>query len=229
MGTTDANGIYMYADTDPLVPFASLLNTGQASVSAKFASIDPGTVHYVANVSERTALASTYLPTASKPLYVHRANVTDGRFLEVTTDGTNWTSVASYQKVTVANWANLTSNTTTAVNIPALATTVPVVAGTTYSIEFALNTYSPGGSNDLVNMYVFVNGTQLAVQSANASNAIGTTFTARNSIKVFYTATSTTTITINARFSRGSGSGTVTTNNASGSAYGPGFLEVRSV
>lgn len=227
MGTTDANGIYMYADTDPLVPFASLLNTGQASVSAKFASIDPGTVHYVANITERNDLASTFLPTPSKPLYVHRGNVTDGRNLEFTTDGTTWITVASYQKATVANWANLTSNNSTPVNIPALATTVPVVAGTTYRIEWRMNSY--GGANDLVNLYTFINGTQVVVSSHNANNSLGAGYTTQSTLVYFYTAPSTTTITINARFSRGSGSGTITTNNATGSAYGPGYLEVRSV
>lgn len=227
MGTIDANGIYMYADTDPLVPFASLLNTGQASVSAKFASIDQGLVHYVANTTERAALAATFMPTASKPLYVHRANVTDGRNLEFTTDGTNWITVASYQKATVANWPNLTSNTTTPVNLPALATTVPVVAGTTYKIEWGMHSY--GGANDLVNLYLFINGTQVTVTSGNANNSLGAGYTIANRLTFFYTATATTTITINARFSRGSGTGTITTNNSSSSAYGPGYLEVRSV
>lgn len=90
MGTVDANGIYMYEDTDPLVPFASLLNTGQASVSAAFDNVDTQVIHYVANEAERTTLASEYAPTSSKPLFVYRGNAPTGAKIEYTTNGTAW-------------------------------------------------------------------------------------------------------------------------------------------
>jgi hypothetical protein len=117
MGTVDANGIYMYEDTDPLVPFASLLNTGQASVSAKFASIDPGLIHYVANVTERDDLASTFLPSASKPLFVYRGNATSGRNIEYTTNGTDWLTPIIARGESYTSYPVTTGGITTATRV----------------------------------------------------------------------------------------------------------------
>lgn len=131
MGTTDPNGIYMYDDTDPLVPFSALLNTGQASVSAKFSNIDPGLIHYVANVTERSELASTFNPTATKPLFVYRANAAPGARLEYSTNGTAWTTIGSMPSGEVASTSTNTINATGWAALPnavSLGVTLPAKA-----------------------------------------------------------------------------------------------------
>lgn len=79
MGTTDANGIYMYDDTDG-APIPSVLNVGQQSVSDAIEGL--GTYHVVANTAERDALSLAYGPSASDPLYVHRRDAPNGFELE---------------------------------------------------------------------------------------------------------------------------------------------------
>lgn len=131
MGTTDPNGIYMYDDTDPLVPFSALLNTGQASVSAKFTNIDPGLIHYVANTTERTTLANSFAPTATKPLFVYRANAAPGARLEYSTNGTAWTTIGVLPSGETASTASNTINATGWAGLPnavSLAVTLPAKA-----------------------------------------------------------------------------------------------------
>lgn len=96
MGTTDANGIYMYDDTDG-APTPPVLNVGQQSVSDALSSL--GEIHSVANQAERNALALSRTITNTSPLYVERR---DTGAIERTFDGTTWvrvagTSLSSYQ------------------------------------------------------------------------------------------------------------------------------------
>jgi hypothetical protein len=55
-------------------------------------SIDPRLIYPVANLTERAALAAALAPTASRPLYVHRADAPARAKLERTENGTAWTT-----------------------------------------------------------------------------------------------------------------------------------------
>lgn len=87
MPTTDSNGIIRYLDTDG-APTPPVLNLGMQSVSDALTKLRD--IKYVANVTERTALVATWVPTASKPLYVHRGDAPALERLESTIDGTTW-------------------------------------------------------------------------------------------------------------------------------------------
>lgn len=95
MATTDSNGIVFLEETDPISPFHTTINTLQQGTSDAIGSFGSGSegsfvIHYVADTTARSALATTYGPTASKPLYVHRGNAATGLELEVTENGTTW-------------------------------------------------------------------------------------------------------------------------------------------
>jgi hypothetical protein len=108
MATTDSNGIVFLEETDPISPFHTTINTLQQGTSDAITGIeedieglkegDDGilVVHQVADVTERAALAATYSPTASKPLYVDRQDAPEGLNLERTSNGTTWRTVPSY-------------------------------------------------------------------------------------------------------------------------------------
>jgi hypothetical protein len=51
----------------------------------------------VANSTDRANVATAIAPTASRPLYVHRADAPVGQKLEVTEDGTTWRTILSYK------------------------------------------------------------------------------------------------------------------------------------
>lgn len=106
MTTVDANGIIRYEETDPVTPLQSVLNAGLQSVSDSLTPIKDASIKYVVNTSARAALAASFLPTTSKPLYVWRGNAQAGRNLEVTTDGTNWYTIRSTADDT--GWLSLT-------------------------------------------------------------------------------------------------------------------------
>lgn len=94
MATTDANGLVILQDTDAVSPLHTAINTVTASVS-NFLTVNK-TIRYVANVTARTSLAGTYLPTTSNPLVVWRGDANTGSNIEYTTDGSNWFHVAGY-------------------------------------------------------------------------------------------------------------------------------------
>ena len=109
MTTTDANGILRWESTDSVTPLESTLNAGMDSVSAAVTLVKRGLINYVANTSARSALAATFLPTASKPLYVHRQDAPAGYNLEYTINGTTWYTVyptkPAFTPLTLAaNW-----------------------------------------------------------------------------------------------------------------------------
>lgn len=80
MGALDSNGIYIYSDTDNVVPLATTLNLGMSSVSAAFDSLGgDARIKPVANATERNAYEqemrnSGYHPSPTSPLYVDRAD-----------------------------------------------------------------------------------------------------------------------------------------------------------
>lgn len=115
MATTDSNGIVFLEETDPISPFHTTINTLQQGTSDALSGIKDGSndilvIHQVADTSERAALAVAYGPTASKPLYVNRANAGAGKEMEYTTDGSTWRTVAATPnwKAYTPSWTNLT-------------------------------------------------------------------------------------------------------------------------
>lgn len=99
MTTVDVNGILRWESTDPITPLESTLNAGMDSVSAAVTGVKNGTIHFVANTTERAAKALAFAPSASKPLYVHRQDAPVGMNLEYTTNGTVWRSVSRGQRI----------------------------------------------------------------------------------------------------------------------------------
>ena len=234
MGTTDSNGVWFWDENDIFAPVHTALNLGQSNLSSLVTGLRDATIHYVANETARATLATQFVPSASRPLYVHRGNANDGRYLEMTTNGTTWTPIQEYKKFARATWANLTSASTTPVAITALDTFIAVRSGEWYEFSAFYSTYSDGGNNDLTNSYFYITptsgtGAQVSVVTDPASNPRGTTFTAAQRPSTLWQAPATASYTVGLRFSRGAGVGVVTTNNASGSAYGPGWLKVRSI
>lgn len=109
MATIDSNGIVFLEETDPISPFHTTINTLQQGTSDAIGSFGSGSdgsfiIHYVANTTARSALATTYSPTASKPLYVYRGDATVGLELEVTENGSSWSALPT----SGVPWTNLT-------------------------------------------------------------------------------------------------------------------------
>lgn len=107
MGTIDAQGIYKYASNDVVAPLEAALNVGQQSVSDAFANLGPGTIRYAANAAARNALAASYAPSATKPLFVYRGDAPAGKNLEFTLDGSNWGTYSDNRDVT--GWTAVTA------------------------------------------------------------------------------------------------------------------------
>ena len=193
MGTTDANGIYMYSDTDPLVPFASLLNTGQASVSAKFASVDAGLIHYVANTTERDNLAATFNPSTSKPLFVYRANAAPSARVEYSTGGGTWQALGGYPAAeTFSTQGAMTVTSTSFAPLsnpaaPTLSITLPAPALVRWEAGFWMAKVGP--ATDIRCGLGIVGATTNAPNSptwgAVAIHATNTTGTTQNNISKF--------------------------------------------
>lgn len=92
MGTTDANGIYMYDDTDG-APTPPVLNVGQQSVSDALSNL--GSYHVVANVSERSAYLVDNPATATTPRLFYRIDAGAGLNWEWTANGTTFQPLVS--------------------------------------------------------------------------------------------------------------------------------------
>lgn len=103
MTYTDANGILRWEETDPITPLEATLNAGMDSVSAAITGVKNGVIHFVPDVTARAALATTFAPTATKPLYVHRQDAPAGMNLEFTLNGTTWRPVNRGQRVVTAS------------------------------------------------------------------------------------------------------------------------------
>lgn len=97
-------GIWYPGSSDDVTP----LETTFSAMASSIDNILSGDVqiHRVANTTERNALVSQYPPSASSPLFVWRANATNGRELEYTKDGTNWYYINTSEDDT--GWVNLT-------------------------------------------------------------------------------------------------------------------------
>ena len=199
MTTTDANGIIRWESTDPVTPLESTLNAGMDSVSAAVTLVKRGLINYVANTSARNALAASYAPSATKPLYVHRGDATTGFNLEYTTNGTTWRTVRQNDPELLSYQ---TSGTTTGVLPPTsaipdvgannriirktgrIAFTTTTSFGNEYAPEVTFTTAFPTA---LLN----VNFTQIHAGASLAySGAMAMDIATRTSFRVLYAGTS---------------------------------------
>lgn len=117
MATTDINGIVFLEETDPISPFHTTINTLQQGTSDAISALTDGSsdvvvIHPVANTTERDALAASYAPSASNPLYVDRQDAATGLKLERTENGSSWAAVGS---PTDSGWVTLTLDASTTV------------------------------------------------------------------------------------------------------------------
>jgi hypothetical protein len=64
----------------------------------------------VANSTDRANVATAVAPTASRPLYVHRADAPVGQELEVTTDGSNWRTILAYRGTSTWTFERTSAN-----------------------------------------------------------------------------------------------------------------------
>lgn len=109
MATTDSNGLPIYQTTDPVAPLQTVLNGITTGVSAALDARTP--IYPVANTTARSALVASlgWTPSATRPLYVHRADASTGLELERTTDGTTWLTIpagaATYNATVAAGWS----------------------------------------------------------------------------------------------------------------------------
>ena len=127
----------------------------QGSIVALANSLRSRIVVPVANVTARTALLSAidWAPSAAEPLRVSRADAGSGRMLEVTTDGSAWTTLAEQTApVSVApasSWAVLAAGVAPAVRYEGARVVVEpgrmtrtssltIAAGTTYAMTAAV-------------------------------------------------------------------------------------------
>lgn len=92
MGTTDANGIYFYDDTDG-APTPPVLNVGQQSVSDALSNL--GAYHVVENVSERNAYLLSNPATATMPRLFYRVDAGAGFNWEWTANGVTFQPLVS--------------------------------------------------------------------------------------------------------------------------------------
>ena len=91
MTTTDSNGLIQYQTTDNVVPLQTTLNAISSSVSTSLNS----TVRTfkVANDTERNALATTRVPSATNPLVVF--NSASGKGYHEINTGSGWSPLIS--------------------------------------------------------------------------------------------------------------------------------------
>ena len=111
--STDARGHEVPAGTD---------DPGQVIAQLEALSLSVRDVVFVANTTERAAAATALSPSATDPLYVHRADAPKGKNLEWTADGSTWEAVSiggfAVGSVTISSTAADTPNSTT-VTFPA--------------------------------------------------------------------------------------------------------------
>lgn len=82
----------------------------RALFAAGFASVND--IVPVATVTERGTVATAIGPTATRPLFVYRADAAVGLEIEVTEDGTNWRTIPSYKGKTAWTFERTSANAT---------------------------------------------------------------------------------------------------------------------
>lgn len=180
MTTTDANGIIRWETTDPVAPLEATLNAGMDSVSAAVTTVKRSLINFVSNVTARNALAASFAPSATKPLYVHRQDAPAGYNLEYTINGTTWAAVRQNDTKMAVSTANQTGITGAAmVDLTNLSVTITAAAGQSVRISFVVRTYG-SLSTDVVQVTIREGTTNIAefpapVNSANQANTTNTT------------------------------------------------------
>lgn len=88
---TTTNGIYYPSLVDAIDAIQGDFATLASSVdTALFSNKVP--VHFVATTAARNSLATSYAPTADKPLIVWRKDAEGNKYIEVTVNGSTWDS-----------------------------------------------------------------------------------------------------------------------------------------
>ena len=103
MTTTDSNGLIQYQTTDNVVPLQTTLNALSSSVSTALNS----TVRTfkVANDTERNALATTRVPSATNPLIVF--NSASGKGYHEINTGSGWSRIPTYMTPILATLTDI--------------------------------------------------------------------------------------------------------------------------
>jgi hypothetical protein len=82
----------------------------RAGIAGPFETIND--IVPVADTTDRANVATAIGPTASRPLYVHRADAPVGQELEVTEDGTTWRTILSYKGQSTWTFERISANAT---------------------------------------------------------------------------------------------------------------------
>lgn len=110
---SDNEGILYLEDTDPVAPLNATLNALQAGTSD---TLDSNVrIWRVANISERDALATTFVPSTTKPLVVWRQDALETARLEISVAGTDFRPL-----VDNGTWTEYTPNLTASGTNPSL-------------------------------------------------------------------------------------------------------------
>lgn len=108
-GALDANGVWQYGEDDPLSPFSTFMNLGEASVSAKIAAMlgAVGTVVAAKSTSDQTGAtgADVVCTTCQVALTAGTWQVQGGASL-INTAMADWTAAALYNQTTLADVAD---------------------------------------------------------------------------------------------------------------------------
>lgn len=101
---TTPQGIYYPDSTTNVAPLHTVFSAMASSIDDALAG--GVQIHRVANVTERNALVPQFPPSAANPLFVWRADATNGQELEYTKNGTTWHYVSTSEDDT--GWVSLT-------------------------------------------------------------------------------------------------------------------------
>lgn len=100
---TTSQGIYYPDSTTNVAPLHTVFSTMATSIDNILAG--DVQIHKVANTTARNALVAQFPPSAANPLFVWRADATNGQELEYTKNGTTWHYVNTSEDDT--GWVSL--------------------------------------------------------------------------------------------------------------------------
>ena len=155
MTTTDSNGLIQYQTTDNVVPLQTAFNGLSSSVSTALNS----TVRTfkVASDTERNALATTRVPSASNPLVVF--NSASGKGYHEINTGSGWSRLIPDTSGTRLGLEDTASRSITTSTGATLGTVTVNTAGT--YLAYYRARFRPAG-NAAGNLYLTLNGSEVS-------------------------------------------------------------------